>query len=319
LVIVTVTLNTSVDRTVEVPRFSIGGHLKGRLLRVQPAGKGVNVSRCLASLGVPSVVAGLVGARELPLFRASFKGTQAKVKLVPVAQPTRTNTTILDPELGTDTHIREAGPTVARREIAALRARLDGLASPDAVVVFCGSLPPGMTADDVAALVVACQAKGAQVAADLNGPQLGVAVAARPLLIKPNVEELGELLGRDLRQAPEGELLDAARSVADRVGSVLLTRGRQGAIAVRGRIAGNPQGEAAACTAEIPSPRNTVGCGDAFLAGYLAGLWRGLAADDCLRQAVACGAAKALADAAGEIDPQQVAELAAKAVLRRLG
>jgi fructose-1-phosphate kinase PfkB-like protein len=177
--------------------------------------------------------------------------------------------------------------------------------------VFCGSLPPGVTAAHLAALLSACKERGARVAADLNGTELGVAVASRPRLIKPNVEELGELLGRSLGSASQRELLDAARSLCDRVGTVLLTRGRKGALAVS-------EGEAFAGAVEIAATRNTVGCGDAFLAGYLAALWRGASPEERLREAVACGAASALASAAGQMDPATAQELAAQARVRRI-
>jgi len=427
--IITVTLNTSVDRTLEVPRLAVGGHLKGRLLRLQPGGKGVNVSRCLAALGVPSIITGLVGSTELGLFRASFAGTPATVELVPIAQPTRTCTTLLDPELGTDTHIREQGPTVTPQEIAALGARLRTLASPDALVVFCGSLPPGMDNAHLTGLIATCRECGAQVAADLNGPQLAAALAAgQPsaapnaetpargttvpqlnncgrhsappdvaspegagtvsemnnsgttpcgpgvaelpvgttvpqlnncgtistppdiaspdaaatipelnnsgtpprgpataesrsgatipqlsncgmVVVKPNVEELGECLGRELGGAGALELIAAARAMLDQVGTVLLTRGRDGAVAVT-------RGEALAGSVEAGAPRNTVGCGDAFLAGYLAALWRGMSPGDALRLAVACGAAQAEAEAPGQLSAPRVEGLAARASIR---
>jgi len=309
LTLITVTPNTSVDRTLEVPGLTLGAHLQGRLVRLRPGGKGVNVAQCLAALGVPSVVTGFVGAAELPLFRESFAGSPVAVELVPVAAPTRTCTTLLDPERGTDTHIREQGAGVTATEIRALRARLEGLASPDALVVLCGSLPPGMSGDHLEALLAACRARGAQVAADLNGSALPRALAARPLLIKPNVEELGECLGCDLAEASGAELLEAARSLLDRVGTVLLTRGRRGALAVS-------PARALACTVAIPQARNTVGCGDAFLAGYLAGVVRGAPMEDALRLAVACGAAQASSDAAGCISAGQVAELAPRAEVR---
>jgi fructose-1-phosphate kinase PfkB-like protein len=125
------------------------------------------------------------------------------------------------------------------------------------------------------------------------------------------VEELGELLGCGLGAASEGELLDAARSLCGRVGTVLLTRGRQGALAVS-------RGEAFAGAVEIGATRNTVGCGDAFLAGYLAALWQDAPVEDRLRQAVACGAASALADRAGQMDPGLAHQLAARACVRRV-
>ena len=311
MTIVTVTPNTSVDRTLEVPRFAVGGHLKGRLLRVQPAGKGVNVSRCLAALGVPSVVTGLVGEGELPLFRESLAGSPATVDLVPVAGATRTSTTILDPELGTDTHIREMGSAVTPEEVERLRLKLAVLASPDALIVFCGSLPPGLSDEGLALLLATCRAKGARVGADLNGPQLGVAVAAGPAVIKPNVQELGECLGADLSGASEAELVAAARSLLDRARTVLVTRGRDGALAVQ-------REEAWSGIVHVSSTRNTVGCGDAFLAGYLAALAGGVCLGDALRQALACGAAQALADGPGQIAEPRVRELAARAQLRRL-
>lgn len=311
MTVITVTPNTSVDRTLEVPGLALGGHLQGRLVRLQPGGKGVNVSRCLAALGVPSVVTGFVGAREQALFRESFAASAAAVDLVPVAAPTRTCTTLLDPERGTDTHIREPGAAVSPDELAALHAKLAALAGPDALVVFCGSLPPGMAGEHLAALLAACRARGAQVAADLHGAALAEALRARPLLVKPNVEELGECLGRDLAGAGEAELLAAARSLLDRVDTVLLTRGRRGALAARAA-------QALACVAAIPHARNTVGCGDAFLAGYLAGLARGAALADALRLAAACGAAQAASDAPGRLSPTQVAELAARAEVRAI-
>ena len=311
MVIVTVTLNTSVDRTLEVPGFAVGGHLKGRLVRVQPAGKGVNVSRCLARLGVPSVLTGFVGVRERALFEDSLAGSPATVDLVPVADATRTNTTILDPVADTDTHIRETGFRVQTDELTALALKLSRLASEDAVFAFCGSLPPGVSGADLAGLFGVCRRGDGRLVGDLNGAELGIAADAGASAMTPNAEELGEVVGRDLRGAPEAELLAAARELCDRVETVLVTRGADGAIAAR-------RDEAYACAVAIDTARNTVGCGDAFLAGYLAALCGEEPLAGCLRHAVACGAANALTDAAGDIDPAQVAQLAARAQVREL-
>ena len=309
MVIVTVTLNTSVDRTLEVPGFAVGEHLKGRLVRVQHAGKGVNVSRCLARLDVPSVVTGFVGIRERILFEDSLAGTAAAVDLVPVAEPTRTNTTILDPVAGTDTHIRETGFRIQRDELTALALKLSGLASPQAVFAFCGSLPPGLSQSDLAGLFGVCQRGGGRLVADLNGTDLRAAIDAGAEAVTPNVEELGDVLGEDEGTASEAELLAACRGLCESVDTVLLTRAAQGALAIC-------RDEAFTCKVDVENPRNTVGCGDAFLAGYLAALWRGESLGDGLRSACACGAANALTDAAGDIDPAQVAALAAQARLR---
>ncbi len=304
--ILTVTLNTSIDRTLEVPRFAVGAHLRGRLVRVQPAGKGVNVSRCLAALGVPSIAAGFVGEREMPLFEESFAASPVETRFVPISSPTRTNTTILDPEAASDTHIRELGPRIQPGELQALRDLLRELARPGVWVVFCGSLPRGVGCDDLAALMRTAAAEGAELVADLNGPQLATALEAGARLLKPNVAELGELLGRSLAREAEPGLLEAASDLLDRVHTILVTRGGLGALAVEPR-------RALACRVEIEKPRNTVGCGDAFLAGYLAGLWRSEDFAGCLKLATACGAAAALSEAAGAISRDEVERLATRA------
>ena len=130
-------------------------------------------------------------------------------------------------------------------------------------------------------------------------------------MVKPNVEELGECLGRGLSGAREAELVLAASALLDRVGTVLVTRGRAGALAVCA-------GEALAGALEVSAARNTVGCGDAFLAGYLAALWRGLPLAEALRLAVACGAAQAQAEAPGQISAESVDALAPHVTIRPL-
>jgi len=304
--ILTVTLNTAIDRTLEVPGFAVGGHVRGRLIRLQPAGKGVNVSRCLAALGVPSTATGFVGQRDIHLFEHSFTGSRVTPQFVPIPSPTRTNTTILDPEAGTDTHIRELGPRIGPGALEALRTRLSELVGPGSLVVFCGSLPPGVGCEELAALMGLCRDRGAELGADLSGPHLATAIEAGARLVKPNVAELGELLRRQLAPEDDRDIVNAASTLLPNVQTVLVTRGALGALAV-GRE------ESLACQVEIERPRNTVGCGDAFLAGYLAGLWRNQDLADRLRLATACGAAAALAQAAGTISPHEVEQLASRA------
>ncbi|MFW6108469.1 MAG: PfkB family carbohydrate kinase, partial [bacterium] len=206
----------------------------------------------------------------------------------------------------------ETGFRVTGGALTALSLKLGRLAAEDAVFAFCGSLPPGMTRGDLAGLFGVVRREGGRLVGDLNGADLRSAIEARAEAITPNVEELGDVLGEDEGAAAEPELVEACRRLCDRVETVLLTRGARGALAVR-------RDEAFACAVAIPSPRNTVGCGDAFLAGYLAALWRGDSVTDRLRHAVGCGSANALTDAAGDIDPAQVAALADRADLRPLG
>jgi fructose-1-phosphate kinase PfkB-like protein len=202
--------------------------------------------------------------------------------------------------------VREEGFRVRPEELAALRSRLAELAGHEALFAFCGSLPPGIEPRDLGGLIEVCRGWGARVAADLNGSELDQAVAHGASLIKPNVEEMSELLGRDVSDVPDAELLARATDLLYRVDTILLTRGADGALEL------DAEGGVGAAVS-VESVRNTVGCGDAFLAGYLAGLWRDEPAADRLRLAVACGAAAALTDTAGDIDPDRVADLRARA------
>ena len=129
----TVTLNTAVDTVLEVPRFAVGGHQAGRRLSRYPAGKGINVSRALARLGCPSIVTGFVGREDALFFRRFIHHdthSLASSRLVAVTGSTRQNITILDPVHRTDTHLREAGFTVAEADLRRLRVRLLRLPRP---------------------------------------------------------------------------------------------------------------------------------------------------------------------------------------------
>lgn len=307
--IITVTLNPSVDKTVEVPSFSVGEVLKGRVVRIQPAGKGVNISRCLATLGVRSVVSGFVGSGEEPLFVESFDGQDVGVELVAIDGRTRSNTTILDPVNGSETHIREEGPRVTPSDLARLTEKLEGLAGCDDLVVFAGSLPPGADPSALGELVQGCQERGSKVGIDTSGEALREGVVRAPFLIKPNEEELRELLGRGLES--EEELLAGAAEVARKVEIVLLSRGEKGAVCVT-------RDERWGCRVEVGGARNTVGCGDALLAGFLAAFVGGQGLSECLRSGVAAGGACALSHAAGLIDPDEVARLSQAATEQRL-
>jgi 1-phosphofructokinase len=287
--ILVVSLNSSFDRAVEVPGLTLGDHARGRLLSVQPAGKGVNVARILATLGTPCTLAGFVGDGDRERFERSLQGLPVHVELLETRSPTRQNTTLIDPAAGRETHIREAGSPVSPEDLDSLARQMETLASPQGYVVFAGSLPPEMPPESLVRLIDLCQARGARVAVDTSGPGLEAVRQSRRLwLIKPNRDEFAEL------RSPHPPR-DAAEIVAVTLGADgarLFTRDG----AWHGRLAG-------------PSPRpivKTVGCGDAFLAGFLHSHSSGAPLPDCLRHALACGTASAYQVRTGEIDVADV-------------
>ncbi len=286
-----VALNPAIDRVLEVPSLTIGAHQHARLISRSAAGKGVNVARCLSQLDVPSVLTGLVGQEDLPFFTRSLTGTSVQMRMAPVAGRTRENITLVDPIAHTETHLRDRGFEVLPTELDAVRRQLDELAGPGTLFVFSGSLPPGIQPADQAQMVRQCRQAGSRVAIDASGPALAASVEADPWLIKPNHLELEELLGRKL--ADTDDAIKSARQLTRSVEVVLASFGSEGACAFSSQAAWHGR-----CA--VPDDRliSTVGCGDALLAGFIAGIYRRLPIEESLRWATAAAAATATSQTA---------------------
>jgi 1-phosphofructokinase family hexose kinase len=256
---------------------------------VIPAGKAFNVSRTLAALGVPNVAMGLLGRESLETFDAAARLAGIGTEWTPIAARTRENLTLIDPISSTATHIRDAGPTISKEELDHLSRQLRENCRPGVLVVFCGSLPPGVMAEQLANLIRACHASGARIAVDTSGDPLRRAAECELYLLKPNAQELAELLGR--KPADMDETIEAGRTLAKRFPIVIITLGEHCAYAFAGSEAWHARAPVAP---EVI--RSTVGCGDAFLAGFIASHQQGAALEVALAHAVAVSAASAMTD-----------------------
>ncbi|WP_214366914.1 1-phosphofructokinase [Pseudonocardia sp. H11422] len=267
--IVTLTPNPSLDRTVEIDELRRGEVIRALGGRVDPGGKGVNVSRALAAGDVATVAVLPSGGAEGSQLSALLAPLGVQVAQVPIAGALRSNITIVEPD-GTTTKLNESGPELRRDEIEAIERRVVEVAEHAAWVVAAGSLPRGVDSGFYAELVAALRGAGnsrAQVCIDASGAPFDAAVDAGPDLVKPNTEELAELVGRPLRRI--GDVVDAAAEVRKRgVGTVLVSLGADGALLV------GPD-EVLHGWAPPVRVRSTVGAGDATLAGFLAGGGRG--------------------------------------------
>jgi 1-phosphofructokinase family hexose kinase len=293
--IVTVTLNAAIDRMLAVPNLRLGKTVRGALLASVPAGKGVNVSRYLAALGAGSVATGFVGRRDLRLYEESFRNTPITSMLVETPSPTRINTTILTDAKTGETHIREEGYPVPAELKVRLRDLLWELASAHGPFVIAGSLPPDFSPGEFAEIITGLRSHGAAVLVDTSGVALQAAVAAECEIVSPNEEELFELTG--VQAASAASVADAARSLLASVREVAVKRGRKGGVLVARDAA-----FAGSVEVDDASVRNTVGAGDAFLAGFLVAREAGKPPQDRLASAVAAGGASVLSDIVGSID-----------------
>ena len=298
--VVCVALNPSWDRTLDVPNLEIGKHVRGRLLSVQAAGKAVNVARLLDALGTPSVLTGLVGEGDRDRFAATFAKTRVQVEMFETAGRTRENITLVDTERKADTHIRDLGFSVAEEDLARITKKLRILAGKGAYVLLTGSLPPGMDAASFAGLLDVCAQKGARVAVDSSGAGLEAIHLAQDLwLTKPNREELATLAGHTIDS--DAAIREAAETLRHRMDEVVVTLGADGAMvfARNGAWVARPNVDPMAVI-------NTVGSGDAFLAGYVHCHAAGAKPEACLRFGVACGTAATLQLRAGQINTHDV-------------
>ncbi len=279
--IITLTANPSVDRTIEVAALRPGTVIRARASRVDAGGKGVNVARALAAHGCKAKAVLPSGGAEGAQLEALLAGSGLDVLTVRIAGSIRANVTVVEAD-GTTTKLNEPGPGLSQHELDALAATLTDAAGPADWVVLCGSLSPGAPAGWYAGLIRRLRGSGPRVAIDSSGPPLAEAIAARPDLVKPNREELAELTGRSIDTI--ADVAGAAVTLTARgVHTVLTSLGPAGAVLVRRDAAWH-------ATAAALEPRSTVGAGDALLAGYLAA---GADGPGALAEAVAWGSAAA--------------------------
>ncbi|MCT2264860.1 1-phosphofructokinase family hexose kinase [Dietzia cinnamea] len=294
--IVTLTMNPSVDRTAQLPApLVVGGVNRIASVDDSPGGKGVNVARVVAAGGVEAraVFPAPPGDPFVTMCAASGVATS----VVPATGGVRVNLTLADPD-GTTTKINAPGPELDPATLERVRSTVADLARDAQWVVLCGSVPRGVEADIYADLVTALRPVGARLAVDTSDAPLAALAArlpdAAPDLVKPNGEELGQLAGVDgaelERRAARGDtapVVAAARALRDRgVGAVLVTLGGAGAVLV-------DDDETWFANTPAVQVRSTVGAGDSALAGYLLAGARGLPPRDRLAWAVCHGSVAA--------------------------
>jgi 1-phosphofructokinase family hexose kinase len=307
--IVTVTLNTAIDKTLSVPNFRLGRRHRTVEQTTMPGGKGVNVARVLKTLGAPVIATGLAGGATGTRLVDQLTQFSVLSDFVRIREESRTNTAVIDPTTGEQTEINERGPAVSEQEIELFVDKLLYLARGASVCVFAGSLPRNVEIDVYAGLIRELKRMGVTCVVDTDGDPLRRAVRAEPDVISPNVLEAEELVGHEFND--EEDHCIAVREMVE--------------LGAREAIMTAPDGCYAQMHAPEPGaaprlyrvrvrpgviePRATVGSGDAFLAGFVSARYNGLGTEECLIHAVACGAQSTQHLGAGLIDRGQVERL----------
>jgi 1-phosphofructokinase family hexose kinase len=302
--IITVTLNAAIDKSLSVPNFRLGRRHRTVEQRTMAGGKGVNIARALKALGQPVIATGMAGGATGTHIVEQLTEESILNDFVRIREESRTNTSVLDPTTGEQTEINERGPRVSEREVELFRDKLLYLARGAAIVVFAGSIPRGMEPDVYASLIRELQRAGVMTVIDTDGDPLRHAVRAEPDVVSPNVLEAEELVGHEFADEQE-------RSLA--VGELVALGAREAIMTLPDGCVAQVQvdGHHVLLRARI-EPREPVakrGSGDAFLAGYVSARYGGSPPAECLRFGVACGAESTQHLGAGVIDPREVERL----------
>ena len=279
-----VSLNPAID--VEWRVDHIWWEEKNQVLeeRRWAGGKGINVARWLKLLGSkPRLVLPLGGRSGQELARY-VRGEQLPATIVPLAQATRANVVITEPS-GRQMRFNPLGPILSKAEWNRLLKAITRVLGKIRFLVLSGALPRGAPVEAYAQLIRLAHRANVPAILDCDGAALVEGLKARPFLVKPNVYELSQWAGSTLRNEAAIRRAAVAMSAAMK-GWVLLSRGAQGAMLVN-----KSQGFVEACPAPKVKVLNTIGAGDALLAGAVRAMETGSVPATWLRLGVAAGTA----------------------------
>jgi 1-phosphofructokinase/tagatose 6-phosphate kinase len=311
--IITVTLNAALDRTLTVPNFQLGHRHRASAALTLAGGKGINVARALKALDVPVVATGLAGGRTGTRIVEELTTEAILNDFVRIADESRTSTMVVDPTGGTSTEIYEWGPQVSAEELQMLLEKVAYYARAADVVVLAGSLPRAVDADFYANAIRELSRRRVRTVLDTEGEPLRLGVEAEPRLVSPNQREAESLVGQEFFEPDD--FLMALDAIADLGASnVLITE----ETACYGLFTEERQSFRFRASTPRLDPIAPVGAGDVLLAGFIAARFNGRPIDEALRHGVACAAASVLELGAGRFDPKEAVRLSAGVELQEL-
>ncbi len=285
--IVTVTLNPAVDQALVLEHLMLGDTNRVRDSRIDPGGKGINVSRVLRELGRESLATGLAPGSLGRFIEHSLLESGILCDFVHTRGQARTNLTLMDESTHETTLLSYRGPETDPRHISTLETRLRRYLSAEDWLVVAGSIPPPIEAHEYARLIELGRHQGAHTVLDADAEALAAGLRGRPDIVKANHHEAERLLGRPLDD--DDALLRAAEEMAEAGGgTAIISAGGRGLVAVA-------DGDVWWAWPPPTDVVSSVGAGDALLAGLLLMLEDGAGMEEALRWGTAAGAAACLA------------------------
>lgn len=309
--ILTVTLNASVDKLYLVDRVKSGSVMRVKQVINTAGGKGLNVSRVASAAGGKVLATGFLGGFSGEYIQSMLARDGIDSRFVKIDGETRSCINIAELSTGEHTEFLEPGAKVTVAEQEDFLKRYQELLPSCEVAVLSGSLPQGISADFYGKLISLAKAQGKKVILDTSGDALKLGLAFHPTLIKPNADEIRQLF--DLPDASADSLRRAASELCRRgVEIVVISLGKEGSLAACGE-------GIFLCDSPYVEVVNTVGCGDSMVAGFAVGLSRGYSLLDTIRFGVAASAANAATMTTGSIRLEDLERLKPLVNIKRLG
>jgi 1-phosphofructokinase/tagatose 6-phosphate kinase len=312
-VILTVTLNAAIDRTVAVPNFRLGQRHRAVEARTVAGGKGVNVARALKLLGRPVIATGLAGGPTGSRILERLAEESILNDFTWIEGDSRTNLAVIDPTSGEQTEINERGPEVTPEEVDRFVEKLLYLAKGARICVLAGSLPPGTEPDVYARLIAELKGLGVLCLLDTDSDPMRAGLRAGPAVVAPNVAEAEEVVDHEFND-PDDFALGLGGLIEMGASEAVITS-ESGCMAIVGEGSERRRYEV---RVEHLEPVAAVGSGDSFVGGYVAARYEGASPEECLAFGVACGAESTQHFGAGSLDARDAERLLSRVEVREL-
>lgn len=308
--IITVTLNPALDKTLTLPGFAVNTVNRVQKIRLDPGGKGINVSKTVKALGGNTLSIGILGGASGGYIKSALDRMNLPNDMVITGEATRTNIKIVDPVLMTNTDINEAGGPVSQQMLLAVWEKLTDVVKPGDTVVFAGKNPPGMGDGLLADWIRRLKERNVRICVDTVGEPMRLALAEKPDMIKPNKAELSEIVGKNL--ISDSQILETARElVAQGVGLAAVSMGADGAffvtkdVVLRGR-------------APKVSVVSTAGAGDAMMAALAHYTAAGCSLEETARRSIAVASASVMCDGSQPAELDKILPLIDRVIIDRI-
>jgi 1-phosphofructokinase family hexose kinase len=304
-------LNAGIDRTYEINDFAVGGYFRPQRARINAGGKGINVARVAHRLGLETIVSGFAGGSGGAFISRQLNAEGVLTDFVPVEEEPRVCINVINRAAKTQTQIDEVGPLATPSEIERLRRKWRELLAKSSAAVLSGSAPRGVPYNIYAEFVSMARQARVPAILDARDEYLAEGIKGLPQVVKPNTDELSELLDRPIQDSNEA-LAGGQELVARGVGIVLVSLGARGVAA-----ATRKHGQWLATPPKIDQV-SSVGSGDALVAGFIAASLGGRGFEECLCWGVAAGAANAATFGNAFCTREQIMELVPQVKTSRL-